>query len=277
MASQPPVVPGNGLGNSSGNGSGNGVIPLPQMQQAGIAPEVVQKVAKIGELLTKNETLDAYEQLSTMYFYDEMTPQERQYVARHLDQLAGGILFSPRHHVLEPPYIVREGDTIESIAANYKITPELLRKLNRIDENGSAAAGMSLKVIRGPLDAHIYPHRHEIVVVSRDRYACRFPISVGFSYAGQAGRFTVQEKARDRAWQLALGQGTFEPGDPDNPLGSRWIELSKDQGTIGIHGTNTPQTIGTTRQSGGFFGLREQDISEVFDMLVVGSNVTIVR
>ena len=253
------------------------VKPLPQSQNEEIAPEILNKVAAVGNLLTQNRVAEAYEQLSNMYFYDEMTPEERQYVARHLDQLAGGLLFSKRHHVFEPAYAVREGDTIESIARQYKITPELLRKLNGIPADTMALTGTQLKVIRGPLDARIYPDKHELVVVSRGNYACRFPISVGSGYAGQAGNFTVQDKALDRAYQLAPGLGVIPPGDPDNPLGSRWIELSKEQGTIGVHGTNSPQVIGTTRQSAGIFGLREQDVAEVYDMLIVGSNVTIVR
>ena len=255
----------------------NGVMPLPQTYDTGIAPEVAAKVARIGELLMQNQVVDAYEQLSNMYFYDEMTLEERQFVAKHLDQLAGGVLFSRRHHILEPPYLVKEGDTIESIASQYKITSELLRKLNSIPIGTNAAPGTQLKVLRGPLDAKIYPGYHEMVILMRGKYACRFPISVGSGYAGQDGSFTVQEKDVNRGYQLALGMEIIPPGDPANPLGSHWIELSREQGTIGVHGTNNPAHIGTTRQSAGYFGLREQDITEVYDMLTVGSKVTIVR
>jgi hypothetical protein len=255
----------------------NNVTPLPQSQDNGIAPEVAAKVARIGELLTQDRVTDAYEQLSRMYFYDEMTPEEQHYVAKHLDLLAGGVLFSRRHHVLEAPYLVKNGDTIESIATQYKITPELLRKLNGIPNDINAAVGAPLKVLRGPLDARVYPERHELVITMRDKYACRFPISVGSGYAGQDGNFTVQEKALNRGYQLAPGMEVIPPGDPNNPLGTRWIELSQKHGTIGIHGTNRPEQIGTTKRSAGYFGLRDQDIAEVYDMLTVGSNVTIVR
>ena len=255
----------------------NGVTPLPQAQDTWVDPEVATKVANIGVLLTQNQVAEAYDQLSRMYFFDEMTTEERQYVARHLDLLAGGVLFSKRHHVLEPAYLVREGDTVESIATQYKITPELLGKLNSIPSGSNVEVGTELKVLRGPLDARIYPDYHEMVVTMRGKYACRFPISVGSSYAGQEGGFTVQEKAVNRGYQLAPGMEVIPPGDPANPLGSRWIELSKERGTIGIHGTNNPTQIGTTRKSAGFFGLREQDITEVYDMLTVGSNVTIIR
>jgi len=273
---QQMVLPQN-PGQMQQNAQVNNVTPLPQSPDSEIAPEVTVKVAKIGELLTQGQVNDAYDQLSRMYFYDEMTPEEQQYVAKHLDLLAGSVLFSRTRHILEPPYMVKEGDTIESIATQYKITPELLRKLNCISDDRSIVADMELKVLRGPLDARIYPDFHELVIMMRDKYACRFPISVGSSYAGQAGNFIVQEKALNRGYQLAPGMEVIPPGDPNNPLGSQWIELSKEQGTIGIHGTNRPEQIGTTRRSAGFFGLRDKDITEVFDMLTVGSNVTIVR
>jgi len=104
-----------------------------------------------------------------MYFTEEMTPEERQFVAKYLDQLAGGLIFSRRNNILEPPYTVKEGDTTESIASQYLITPQLLRKLNGIPENANAGIGTQLKVIRGPLDARIYPAQHEMVLVLRGK------------------------------------------------------------------------------------------------------------
>ncbi len=48
----------------------------------------------------------------------------------------------------------------------------------------------------------------------------------------------------------------YSPGDPDYPLGSRWIELegikgdAKGQTSFGIHGTKEPDTIGTAGSRG---------------------------
>ncbi|MDR1383173.1 MAG: LysM peptidoglycan-binding domain-containing protein [Planctomycetaceae bacterium] len=257
--------------------SANAVVPLPITDSGEIAPEIVTKVEQIGQLLRQNDIDNAYSQLSSMYFTEEMSSEERQYVAKHLDQLAGGLIFSRRSNLLEPPYTVKESDTVETIATQYRITPQLLRKLNGIPENTNAAAGTQLKVIRGPLDARIYPEQHEMVVILRGKYACRFPLTIGSNYAGQTGEFIVQDKVVNPVFELASGLGNIPPGDPSNPLGSRWIQLSKESGTLGIHGTNLPENIGTTRKSAGVFGLREKDVAEVYDMLVVGSSVKIVR
>ncbi|MDR1494152.1 MAG: L,D-transpeptidase family protein [Planctomycetaceae bacterium] len=274
---QPPVTAAQPSMQSVSATSANAVVPLPTVSSGEIAPEIVAKVEQIGQLLRRNDVDNAYSQLSGMYFTEEMTAEERQYVAKHLDQLAGGLIFSRKNNFLEPSYFVKEDDTVETIATQYRITPQLLRKLNGIPENVNVVAGTRLKVIRGPLDARVYPEQHEMVVILRGKYACRFPLTIGSNYAGQTGEFVVQDKVVNPVFELAAGLGSIPPGDPANPLGSRWIQLSKESGTLGIHGTNSPESIGTTRKTAGVFGLREKDVAEVYDMLVVGSSVKIVR
>ena len=76
-------------------------------------------------------------------------------------------------------------------------------------------------------------------------------------------------------------------GDPRNPLGNCWVSLRKiptdgreatkdDDTDYGIHGTNEPQTIGT-QASRGCIRMRNEDATEVFDLLVIGkSRITII-
>jgi lipoprotein-anchoring transpeptidase ErfK/SrfK len=59
--------------------------------------------------------------------------------------------------------------------------------------------------------------------------------------------------------------------DPQNPLGPRWLDLGN---SYGIHGTIDPASIGKA-ESRGCIRMRNQDVKEVFDMLGVGSEVTI--
>jgi lipoprotein-anchoring transpeptidase ErfK/SrfK len=55
-----------------------------------------------------------------------------------------------------------------------------------------------------------------------------------------------------------------------NPLGTRWIGLSK-QG-YGIHGTNQPGSIGRAA-SHGCIRMRKADVEELFEMVSVGDIV----
>ena len=63
------------------------------------------------------------------------------------------------------------------------------------------------------------------------------------------------------------------PG-PDNPLGSRAINLSR--ANLRIHGTNEPATIGNAL-SDGCIRMRDVDIEHLFQRVKVGAVVVIER
>jgi lipoprotein-anchoring transpeptidase ErfK/SrfK len=62
-------------------------------------------------------------------------------------------------------------------------------------------------------------------------------------------------------------------GDPENPLGTRWIGLENSQG-LGIHGTWEPETIGTMA-SDGCIRLANQAVEELFEIIPRGSVVLV--
>ena len=65
----------------------------------------------------------------------------------------------------------------------------------------------------------------------------------------------------------------FYPPGPDNPLGTHALYLGFPQ--IRIHGTNKPYGIGR-RVSSGCIRMFPEDITQVFQMLPVGTKVTVV-
>ena len=62
------------------------------------------------------------------------------------------------------------------------------------------------------------------------------------------------------------------PPGKANPLGTRWIGLSRKG--YGIHGTNNPRSIGR-RASHGCIRMRNRDVEELFEMVAVGDRVEI--
>jgi L,D-transpeptidase ErfK/SrfK len=80
---------------------------------------------------------------------------------------------------------------------------------------------------------------------------------------------SIQEEMR-RAGKPVLKQ---VPASPRNPLGDRWIGLSR--GSVGIHGTNAPSSI-YTFQTHGCIRLHPADIREVFERVALGSMGSIV-
>ena len=61
------------------------------------------------------------------------------------------------------------------------------------------------------------------------------------------------------------------PGDPNNPIGSRWIKFAP---SFGVHGTNDPQSIGK-RSSAGCIRMHNSHVEEVYDLVRVGGEVIV--
>ncbi|MEX0676906.1 MAG: L,D-transpeptidase family protein [Pirellulales bacterium] len=213
----------------------------------------------------------ALRQLSKWYDRPELSPAEHQQLNELLDQVAGTVVYSTQN-LLEPPYEVQSGERLEDIGEKYSVPWQLLAKINGIDDPSALRPGERLKVVRGPFQAIVSLQKRELTLFAADgSYAGRFKIGIGGEHPPQEGTFPVAEKVvnpvyygRDRA---------IGAEESDNPLGERWIGLGSG---IGIHGTNNPESIGRTDLPGSI-SLSERDAEDVYDILSLGSRVTIRR
>lgn len=88
------------------------------------------------------------------------------------------------------------------------------------------------------------------------------------------GLFTVTIKAKDPYYRKKDIKG----GDPENPLGTRWIgfDAAETDGRIyGIHGTNNPLSIGKY-VSQGCIRLQNEAVESLFEMIPLGTKILIV-
>lgn len=84
------------------------------------------------------------------------------------------------------------------------------------------------------------------------------------------GSFTIERRVANPVY-CHKGK-TVEPG-PQNPVGSRWMGLSK--AGYGIHGTNEPKSIGKAA-SHGCIRMAKPDLEEFYALVEVGDTVEIV-
>ena len=84
------------------------------------------------------------------------------------------------------------------------------------------------------------------------------------------GTFTIQRRVANPTYHH--NGKTVEPG-PGNPVGSRWMGLSK--AGYGIHGTNEPKSIGKAA-SHGCIRMAKADLEEFYTLVAVGDQVEIV-
>ncbi|HHY46731.1 MAG TPA: L,D-transpeptidase family protein [Firmicutes bacterium] len=97
-----------------------------------------------------------------------------------------------------------------------------------------------------------------------------YPIAVGKSVSRTIlGEYTIVRKAKNPTWYPPDGSPPVPPG-PANPVGSRWLGLSKDG--YGIHGTNNPSSIGKA-VSLGCIRMLEKDVQELYEMAPIGTRV----
>jgi LysM repeat protein len=224
--------------------------------------------------LDAGQLSQAHLELTSYYSSRRLAPAESGALTELLDQLAGTVVYS-RQHLLEPPYRVQPNDTLDRIAASYQVTPELLAKINGLRDPRDIHPGSDLKVVRGPFEAIIDLSRYEMTLLVGGRYAGRFPVGVGRDRARLEGVYVVQDK-KTRPIYYGPNNAVVASEDPANPLGGRLVNLGTVTEPWGIHGTDNNKNVGSNEGRGGIC-LTQRDIDDVYDILSVGSRVTIRR
>ncbi len=227
--------------------------------------------------LDEGRLADAHVTLSRFYRKPGLSPQQTRQLTDLLDQLAGTVIYS-RHSLLEPPYVVRPGDTLQSIAERYDVPPQLIANINGIRDPRGPQPGDELKVVPGPFHAVIDLDNYELTIMLGELYAGRFPISIGRDQPNLEGTYVVAGKGVGPTYYGPDGT-TFDEHDPRNPLGNLWLGLGDRVGQtsrIGIHGTDESQNIGGDAPRGNI-ALDRRDIEDVYGILSVGSRVIIQR
>ena len=229
----------------------------------------------VQQKLAEGKLAEAHLALSKLYANPDLQPDQTKQINDLLDQIAGTVIYSRQHH-LEPPYVTRQGDTLENVAQKYSVPWQLLARINGLMPSGAPndagdtkdqplPLGMELKVVRGPFDAVVDLDRHELTLMLNERYAGRFRIGVGRDQPLLDGNYTVQDKTLNPAYRGA--------NDPNSPPSGAWIGLGD---RIGIHGVSDPQGIGRDDNRGAIC-VGDRDLQDLYGILSVGSRVTIRR
>jgi lipoprotein-anchoring transpeptidase ErfK/SrfK len=108
----------------------------------------------------------------------------------------------------------------------------------------------------------------KLAVLEDERVVKVYPTAVGAPKSpSPAGSFTIVTQIPDPTWYT---KGRVVPPGKANPLGTRWLGLSKKG--YGIHGTNAPASIGRNA-SHGCIRMRNADVEELFKLVAVGDAV----
>jgi len=229
-----------------------------------------------GKPLVPRETIDAWiadgdflaaqRELLRWYF---QKPALREELLPQLNKMSQAIFFARQPNFHET-YEVAPGDQLRTIAQAHHVPWEYIARLNRVDAR-KIRAGQKLKIVPGPFGAIVTLHRFELVVHCHGMFVKSYPIGIGKDDSTPLGTFAVKQKLVDPTYYGP--EGVIRHDDPRNPLGERWIDLGD---SYGIHGTIEPESIGKA-ESRGCIRLLNRDVEEVYDLLIVGSEVRIER
>ncbi len=135
-------------------------------------------------------------------------------------------------------------------------------------------------VMPGSVVVHTAERR--LYLVNGDGTAIRYPVAVGKPGKQWTGATVIDGKYVEPAWSPPREVKRDNPrlpsviagGSPHNPMGSAAMTLAG--GEYAIHGTNRPNSIGTSA-SYGCIRMYNQDIVDLYQRVSVGTQVYVVR
>ncbi|MCW2972658.1 MAG: L,D-transpeptidase family protein, partial [Thermoleophilia bacterium] len=130
-------------------------------------------------------------------------------------------------------------------------------------------AALTLKIVIDQSD-------HSLVLMRSGQVVKQYGVAVGQEkYPTPNGTFKIQSMQENPTWtppdsDWAKDAKPIGPG-ADNPLGTRWMGID---GTVGIHGTNSPGSIGFS-VSHGCIRMAIPDVEDLFSRVRIGTPVVV--
>ncbi len=191
-------------------------------------------------------------------------------------------------------YTVKKGDTFAAIARSYDLGILELQEANP-DVNPNKLLAGSTMVIPTEFILPSAPHQGIVLNIAELRVyyyypnsniVYTFPVGIGqMGWKTPTGQTTIVQKRENPVWippdsiraEAAAKGRTLPysvPAGPNSPLGKYAINLGWTN--YRMHGTNAPSSVGL-RSSHGCVRMLPEDIESLFNMVEVGTKVTIVH
>ncbi len=116
-----------------------------------------------------------------------------------------------------------------------------------------------------------------VYIYQGDTVAKSYPVAIGKEgWETPTGEFEVFSQISEPGWTNPFTNEVMGPG-PNNPLGDRWIAFWTDgNNSIGFHGTPNRESIGKAA-SHGCVRMYNEDVKELYEIVTIGTPVTVER
>ncbi len=215
------------------------------------------------ELLAAKET---YQRIISEYpDYKDITG-----VQKRLEALNMKIIFSALETPKTEIYEVQSGDSIGKIAKKYNTTVELVKRSNNLMSD-TIRIGQRLRIWKGVFSIFVDKSQNILILKSDDEVVKVYSVATGKNNITPVGDLKIIDKLVNPVW---FKSGAIVPPEsPDNILGTRWMGFNIPG--YGIHGTTDPSSIGQ-QLTAGCVRMRNEEVEELYSLLPMGTQVTIV-
>ena len=171
---------------------------------------------------------------------------------------------------LSQEYIIQPLDNLTKISKQFNTTVDLIKKINNLASD-KINPGRKLKIWTGKFSVLADKSQNILMLKCNDEIIKTYNVSTGLNNATPVGTFKITTKLVNPVWYKS--GAVVPPDSPENILGTRWMGF--DLEGYGIHGTTSPESIGT-QATAGCVRMLNNEVEELYTFLPQGTEVTIV-
>ncbi len=242
-----------------------------------VLKENTQASAPINQLLEEATKLETQgEKLKAKDTYAKIVSEYPEYekveeIQDKLYQLNITLITSNSQTPQTVVYEVKSGDSLGKLSKQYNTTKELIKKSNNL-KGDVIRVGQRLRIWNAPFSIFVDKSQNTLMLKSNDEVIKIYRASTGVNNSTPVGIFRIATKIEKPVW-FKSGTAPIPSESPLNELGTRWMGFDTDP-HYGIHGTIKPEQIGQQVTSG-CVRLRNGEVEELFDIVPVGTTITI--
>lgn len=225
------------------------------------------------------EVREKYQNIIVKYPNTEAAGKAR----KRLDVVNRHLIFEdPNPNEFKQMHTVNRGEVLMKIANLYECTVYIIEMLNNVTATSLRPSQQLLVPSWGKVFAVVDKSDYQLRIFkeSDKKFLIQYRVAIGEKeWKTREGEYIITNKQFHPPWPDPKTGKLLKYDDPEYPLGERWMGLSPPNNPssrtgLGIHGTNEPESIGTS-SSAGCVRMTNEDVIQAFAVLREKSRVII--